>query len=165
MAAVHPGGCKAYSISSRGSDSIGDRIALLGPQDLRPRAVSAKLLRRRRPADRARPRHGECSRQQQEADIMGTNETRIDKNLSRLEGQLALWSAKLEEVTARANVAGQKAKIESQKQIDELKSKLANARAKLDEAKAAGSEKWETIKDGVQHVWTDVEDTFKKLMH
>jgi len=96
---------------------------------------------------------------------MTTIESSIDKNLSKLEEQLKLWGAKLNEVMAKASVAGQEAKIESRKQLDELKSKLDGARSKLDEAKAAGSDKWESLKEGVAHTWEEVEDAFKKLVH
>lgn len=96
---------------------------------------------------------------------MSTIESHIEKNVSKLEAQLKLWNAKLSEVLAKANVAGQQAKIDSRKQLDELKSKLEGAQSKLDEAKAAGSEKWDTLKQGVERTWQDLEDAFKKLIH
>jgi hypothetical protein len=96
---------------------------------------------------------------------MSKIESHVDESVSKLEARLKLWSAKLEEVLAKANVAGQQAKIDSRKQLDELKSKLAVAQSKLDEAKAAGSDKWETLKQGVENTWQDLEDTFKKLVH
>jgi hypothetical protein len=96
---------------------------------------------------------------------MATTETRIDKNLSKLEAQLELWSAKLTEVAGRARVAGEQAKVDSRKQLDELKSRLEVARSKLDEARAAGAEKWEIFKDGIEHIWGEIEGTFKKLVH
>jgi hypothetical protein len=89
----------------------------------------------------------------------------IESNVSKLEAQLKLWGAKLDEVLAKANVAGQQAKIDSRKQLDELKSKLAVAQSKLDEVKAAGNEKWETLKQGVERTWQDLEETFKKLVN
>jgi hypothetical protein len=96
---------------------------------------------------------------------MATIDTRIDKNLSKLEAQLKLWGAKFNEVAAKANVAGQQASIDSRKRVDDMKAKLKVAQSKLDEAKAAGAEKWETLKLGVEHVWNDLETTFKKLVH
>jgi len=36
------------------------------------------------------------------------------------------------------------------------------AQAKLDEVKTAGSEKWETLKAGVESAWNDLEIAFKK---
>ena len=96
---------------------------------------------------------------------MASTETRIDRNVDKLEAQLKLWSAKFDELVAKANVAGQQAKIDSRKQLDELKSRLAVARTKLEEAKAAGSEKWGILKDGVEHAWEELEGMFKKLVH
>jgi len=89
---------------------------------------------------------------------MATTRSHTDTNLSKLEAQLEVWSAKL-------NEAATKTKNESSKQLDDLRSKLAVARTKLDEAKAAGSEKWETFKDGVERTWKDIEGTFQKLIH
>jgi hypothetical protein len=96
---------------------------------------------------------------------MATTESFVDKNLSKLESQLKLWAAKFDEVVAKANVAGQQAKVDSRKQLDELKSKLQVAQSKLDEAKAAGAEKWETLKQGLERSWQELEGAFKKLVH
>ena len=96
---------------------------------------------------------------------MATTESIVDKNLSKLESQLKLWAAKFDEVVAKANVAGQQAKVDSRKQLDELKSKLQVAQSKLDEAKAAGVEKWETLKQGLERSWQELESAFKKLVH
>jgi hypothetical protein len=96
---------------------------------------------------------------------MATLQSHIDENLAKLEAKLDLWGAKLKEVIARTNVAGKEAKIESQKEVEELKSNLEIARSKLAEAKAAGSEKWDSFKDGVEHLWQDLEGRFKKLVH
>lgn len=96
---------------------------------------------------------------------MGTIESNVEKNMARLEAQLKLWGAKLDEVKAKASAAGQQAKAETSKQLDELKAKLEAARAKLDEAKAAGSSKWETFMSGVEQTWKDLEKTFTRLVH
>jgi hypothetical protein len=85
-------------------------------------------------------------------------------NLSKLEAQLKTWTAKLDDLVAKANAAGQQAKVDSRKQLDELKSKLEVARSKLDEAKAAGIGKWETLRQGVERTWQELEATFKKLV-
>ena len=96
---------------------------------------------------------------------MATIESHVEKNLSKLEDQLKLWTAKVKAGIAKANVAGKEAKIDSRKQLDELKSKLDVAQSKLEKAKAAGSEKWETLKDDVEHTWKELEGAFKKLIH
>jgi hypothetical protein len=96
---------------------------------------------------------------------MTTNEPGVDRNVSKLEDQLKLWTAKLNEVAARAGVAGEQAKMASRRQVDELKTRLESARSKLEEAKAAGSEKWEIFRQGVEHTWQELEGAFKKLLH
>ena len=96
---------------------------------------------------------------------MGTIETSVEKTVSKLEGQLKLWGAKLDELVAKAEVAGQETKLEARKHLDEVKAKLAVARTKLDEAKAAGEDKWGTFKIGVESSWKELETTFQKLVH
>jgi uncharacterized protein involved in exopolysaccharide biosynthesis len=100
-----------------------------------------------------------CIGRQKEA-IMAT----VDENLPKLEARLDLWRAKAKKAIASGNVSGQQAKINSQKLLDQLNSKLQEAQSKLDEAKAAGSEKWETLKGGVEKTWQELEDGFKKLV-
>ncbi len=96
---------------------------------------------------------------------MTTTRSSVDENLTKMEAQLKAWGARLNEAVAKAGDAGQQAKIDTRRQIDELKLKLTGARAKLDEAKAAGGEKWESLKDGVEATWHELEGAFKKLVH
>lgn len=96
---------------------------------------------------------------------MSTPRSQIDENLAKLEDQLHLWRDKLDAAVANAKVTGREAKISSRKQLVELKAKLDAARSKLDEAKAAGSETWDVVKEGVEQAWQDLEKTFKKLVH
>lgn len=93
---------------------------------------------------------------------MSTAKINVEESLSKMEGQLKLWGAKLTEATGKV---GAQAKAESKKQLAELKIMLDDARAKLDEAEAAGHDKWETLKDGVEHAWEEIESTFKKLVN
>lgn len=96
---------------------------------------------------------------------MGTIGTSIDTTVSKLEDQLKLWGAKFNELVAKAEVAGQETKIDARKHLDDVKAKLADARTKLDEAKAAGGDKWETFKSGVELSWKELEGAFHKLTH
>jgi hypothetical protein len=96
---------------------------------------------------------------------MGTIESSINNTMSKLEGQLELWSAQLKELVAKGDVAGQKAKIDSRKHLDELKTKLDLARSKLAEAKAAGDDKWDAFKQAIETSWKDLEGAFKGLVH
>ncbi len=96
---------------------------------------------------------------------MPTTGTQIDKGIAKLESQLATWRTKIDELAAKATATGREAKVESKKQIEELRAKLAVAQTKIDEMKTAGSAKLETLKQGVDRLWHDVEGTFKKLVH
>jgi hypothetical protein len=96
---------------------------------------------------------------------MGTIESSVDRTVSKLEDQLALWGAKLKEAAAKAEVAGQETKLEAREHLDEVKAKLDVARSKLDEAKAAGGDGWHKFKAGVESAWSDLEGAFHKLVH
>ena len=96
---------------------------------------------------------------------MGTIESNVDKSMSKLEDQLKLWGAKLDELVAKMEVAGQETKIDARKHLDEVKTRLVTARSKLDEAKAAGGDKWDGFKTGVESSWKELEAAFQKLTH
>jgi len=96
---------------------------------------------------------------------MGTIEASVDKTVMRLEDQLTLWGAKLKELVAKAEVAGQETKIDARKHLDEVKAKLELARSKLDEAKAAGGDRWDNFKAGVESSWKELEGAFHNLTH
>jgi hypothetical protein len=93
---------------------------------------------------------------------MGTIESRT---VSKMEDRLKLWGAKLNELVAKAEVSGQQTKIDTRKHLDEVKAKLKVAQSKLDEAKAAGADKWDHFKSGVESYWTELESAFQKLTH
>jgi hypothetical protein len=129
-------------------------------QDAAQSAMKAPDRREREIAVAAREMHSLGSDWGEEGTMATTY-----KRVSKLEEQLELWAAKLNEVAARARVVGQQANIDSRRQLGELKTRLASAQSKLDEAKAAGSEKWDTFRHGVEHTWQELEGAFKKLMH
>ncbi|HJX64805.1 MAG TPA: coiled coil domain-containing protein [Polyangia bacterium] len=88
---------------------------------------------------------------------------KAQENLGRLETQLKQWGAKLDAFVARADRAGTAARIDNRKRIDDLTAKCQAAQLKLDEVRAAGSEKWETLRAGVESAWGELEIAFKKL--
>lgn len=87
----------------------------------------------------------------------------IEANVNKMEEQLKLWDAKLDVIVAKAKVAGAQAKIEHHKQIDAIKAKRAQAQAKFNEFKAAGSEKWDKFKAGLEVAWNDLEAAFNEF--
>lgn len=80
-----------------------------------------------------------------------------------METRLQRLGAKLDDLVAKAKEAGAGAKSDHRKRIDDLKARYGVARSKLDDLRVAGSEKWATVKAGVESAWTDLESTFKKL--
>ncbi len=88
---------------------------------------------------------------------------KTEDNVGKLETQLKQWGARLDELVAKADRAGTTARIDNRRRIDDLKAKVHAAQAKLDEVKTADSEKWETLKTGVESAWSDLELAFKKL--
>ena len=88
---------------------------------------------------------------------------KMQENLGLLESQLKQWGAKLDEFVARADRAGTTARIDNRRRIDDLKAKCQAAQSKLDEVRTAGSEKWDTLRAGVESAWGELEIAFKKL--
>jgi thiamine monophosphate kinase len=85
------------------------------------------------------------------------------EHMGKLEAQLKQWGARLDQVVAKAEKVGMEVNAEKRKRLDELKAKYQAAQSKLGEFKAAGGEKWETFKTGVETAWSDLEAAFKKL--
>ena len=74
---------------------------------------------------------------------------RKDRYVGAMEAQLKLWAAQ--------------ATIECRQSIDDLKAKCAVTHAKVKEFKAAGSEKWEGFKAGIERAWSDLDVAFGDL--
>lgn len=88
---------------------------------------------------------------------------KMEAHVGKMEAQLAQWGARLDELVASAKEAEPEAESDYHKRVDELKAKYHDAQAKLAEVRAAGSDKWETIKEGVESAWYELEIAFKKL--
>jgi hypothetical protein len=96
---------------------------------------------------------------------MGAIESNVDRTVAKLEDQLRLWGAKLNELAAKVDVVGQETKIDARKHLDGMKAKIKVAQSKLDEAKAAGGDKWDKFKSGIESSWKELEGAFQKLTH
>ena len=88
---------------------------------------------------------------------------KTQENVGKLESQLKQWGARLDEFVAKTDKAGTTARIDNRKRIDDLRAKYQAAESKLDEVRTAGSEKWETLKTGVESAWNELEVAFRKL--
>jgi histidinol dehydrogenase len=80
-----------------------------------------------------------------------------------METRLEQYGAKLDRLVAKAKEAGAEARTDYRKRIDDLKAKYRVSQSKLDDLRAAGSERWDTVKAGVESAWAELEAAFKKL--
>ena len=84
---------------------------------------------------------------------MATLEQNIDKNIAKLEIQLELWNARLNELVARGKLTGQ-----------EVKAAVDVAQARLADVKKAGADKWESFQATLEDAWKQAEAAFKKII-
>lgn len=87
----------------------------------------------------------------------------METHVGKMETQLAVWGAKLDELKAKADKADTRAEAGYHKRVHALEAKYHVAQSKLAAGKAAGSEKWSTFKGGVEVAWKDLEAAFKEL--
>lgn len=94
---------------------------------------------------------------------MGTIEATVDKNIAKLEAQLAVWRAKIDELASKTEQTKAEAKADYQKRLEELRTQCATAQGRVDDFKRAGSKNWETLKAGIENAWKDLDVTFQKM--
>ena len=87
----------------------------------------------------------------------------METHVGKMETQLAVWGAKLDELLANAGEADTEAKADYHKRVHALKAKYQVAQAKLAEVKVEGGEKWATFKDGLEVAWKDLEVALNEL--
>jgi len=88
---------------------------------------------------------------------------KMEAYVNKMESQFKLWDAQLDVLMAKAKVVGMQAKNEHSERIDAIKAKRAQAQAKFDEVKAAGSDKWDSFKAGLEVAWKDLESAFSEI--
>jgi hypothetical protein len=94
---------------------------------------------------------------------MGYTMEMTQANVAKMHAQLKQWGVKLDDLIAEAEEAGAEATNDYHERIADLKSKHQLAEAKLHELKTAGSEKWETLKVGLETAWSQLESAIEKL--
>jgi predicted ATP-binding protein involved in virulence len=82
----------------------------------------------------------------------------------KFDAQLREWSARIEELKAKADKATAEAKIEYYEQIEELRSKQATAQTKLQELSNSGEQAWEELKPGLENAWEDLKTSVEKAI-
>jgi hypothetical protein len=84
-----------------------------------------------------------------------------EMQVGKIEKQLAQWGARLDELAAKAATAGEDVIQKERQHIAELRAKRDEFAVKLQEMKAAGSDKWQTIKSGVDSAYDELEAAFR----
>jgi hypothetical protein len=85
------------------------------------------------------------------------------QEVGKIETRLRQLGAKLDKLVVKADEAGTEVKVEYRKQIDCIKDKHAVVQGKLTEFRAAGGQKWDNFRGGVETAWHDLENAFKAL--
>jgi len=89
----------------------------------------------------------------------------VGQEVGKIETRLRQLGTKLDKLVAKADEAGADVKAEYRTQIDHIKNRHAVVQTKLTEYRAAGGQKWENFKGGVETAWHDLENAFKALKH
>ncbi len=79
-----------------------------------------------------------------------------EEYIDKLAAQLKEWSARIDEVEAKARAARADAKAGYEIQIRQLKDKRDVAARRLQELKSSSAEAWDTLKAGAETAWADL---------
>lgn len=78
----------------------------------------------------------------------------------KVETQLSEWGAEIDALKARADKAAADTRQGYYDQIEALRAKQASMQAKLQELKTSGDDAWGDLKEGLDHSWNQVKDSF-----
>jgi hypothetical protein len=87
----------------------------------------------------------------------------VEWHIGKMEAELKEWGVRLDKLVANAHASGTGAKIDYRNRLDDLSQKYAAAEARLTELKAAGINKWDAYKGGVENAWSELATAFTKL--
>ena len=87
----------------------------------------------------------------------------VEVDVGNMEAELMRWSAKLEELRAKAPAAASEAKFDYRKRVDDMREKYEAAEQKLRELKAADSAQRDTFRGGVESAWSELADAYRRL--
>jgi hypothetical protein len=84
-----------------------------------------------------------------------------DEYQGKMEAQLSEWGAEIDSLKARADKAAADTRDVYYDQIETLHTKQALMQARLQELKMSGDDAWGDLKEGLEHSWNQVKDSFK----
>ncbi len=80
----------------------------------------------------------------------------------KMEAQLSEWGVELDKLKARADKAVADTRQDYYDQIEALHAKQSSMQAKLQELKTSSDDAWGDLKEGLDHSWNQVKDSFNK---
>ncbi|MCI0556010.1 MAG: coiled coil domain-containing protein [Anaerolineae bacterium] len=80
--------------------------------------------------------------------------------LQNLTDQLHQWDVEIDELNARAGKTNAEARTEHLNEIEDLRAKKDAAQSQMKQLQAAGDDKWNDMKAGVEKSWTELTDAF-----
>ena len=80
----------------------------------------------------------------------------------KMEAQLSEWGAEIDKLKAWADKTAADARQGYYDEIEDLRAKQASMQAKLQELKTSGDDAWGDLKEGLDHSWNQVRDSFNK---
>ena len=87
----------------------------------------------------------------------------VAAKVARMEADLKSWGARLHKLRLQDHAAGGQPNPDYHKRLDEMEATCDTAETKLGELKAAGSTQWETLRNGIETAWDEVEAGFRRL--
>jgi uncharacterized coiled-coil DUF342 family protein len=94
-------------------------------------------------------------------DASGESNRQRQAYLDKVHARVDRWSAEISRLEAAARESTANAKLEYLRQVDGLRQKRDEVLEKLAEIRSASTEAWEELKDGVERVWQDIDNTIE----
>jgi hypothetical protein len=85
-----------------------------------------------------------------------------DQYVEKGQAEIDKWNAEIENLGVKIT-ADAEAKLEHEEHMNALRQKRDEAKTRLAEIQAAGDDKWEDLKDGLESIWTSIKDGFEKV--
>lgn len=80
----------------------------------------------------------------------------------KMEAQLSEWGAEIDKLKARGEKAAADTRQGYYDQIETLRANQASMQTKLQEMKISSDDAWGDLKEGLDHSWKQVKDSFSK---
>ena len=79
----------------------------------------------------------------------------------KMQSQFDVWSADIDRLKAKADMAEADAQLKYYKQIEVLQEKHKLAKEKLNELKESSDDAWEDLKEGISSAWDSLGSALK----